>query len=49
MLSNKYLDGPSLVYVNVFVRSFSSIDDVKMVRFDFLKAVSQNTEMNDLI
>merc|ERR1719270_889222 len=23
-------DGPSLVYVNVFVRSFSSIDDVKM-------------------
>ena len=25
------LDGPSLVYVNVFVRSFSKIDDVKMV------------------
>ena len=24
-------DGPSLVYVNVFVRSFSKIDDVKMV------------------
>ena len=26
-----FSDGPSLVYVNVFVRSFSSIDDVKMV------------------
>ena len=25
-------DGPSYVFVNVFVRSFSSIDDVKMVR-----------------
>ena len=48
-ISNIFLDGPSLVYVNVFVRSFSSIDDVKMVRFDFLKALSQNTEMNDLI
>ena len=28
----KLSDGPSLVYVNVFVRSFSKIDDVKMVR-----------------
>ena len=28
-------DGPSYVFVNVFVRSFSSIDDVKMVR-DFI-------------
>ena len=25
------LDGPSMVYVNIFVRSFSKIDDVKMV------------------
>ena len=33
-----FSDGPSLVFVNVFVRSFSSIDDVKMVRFIFSKA-----------
>lgn len=46
---NIFLDGPSLVYVNVFVRSFSSIDDVKMVRFVFLKAPSQNSQMNDFI
>ena len=26
-----FSDGPSMVYVNVFVRSFSKIDDVKMV------------------
>lgn len=30
-------DGPSLVYVNVFVRSFSSIDDVKMVRIHLVE------------
>ena len=35
MKQNIFSDGPSLVYVNVFVRSFSSIDDVKMVRFNF--------------
>ena len=27
-----FSDGPSMVYVNVFVRSFSKIDDIKMVR-----------------
>ena len=32
-------DGPSLVYVNVFVRSFSKIDDVKMVKIDFISHV----------
>ena len=32
-------DGPSLVYVNVFVRSFSKIDDVKMVQIDFMSYV----------
>ena len=36
-ISCVFLDGPSLVYVNVFVRSFSSIDDVKMVRIVFSK------------
>ena len=30
--SHFFPDGPSYVFVNVFVRSFSSIDDVKMVR-----------------
>ena len=25
-------DGPSIVFVNLFVRSFEKIDDVKMVR-----------------
>ena len=32
-------DGPSLVYVNVFVRSFSKIDDVKMVKIDLISHV----------
>ena len=44
-ISGIFLDGPSLVLVNVFVRSFSSIDDVKMVRFIFPKAPSQNTKI----
>ena len=39
------LDGPSLVYVNVFVRSFSKIDDVKMVRasLDYIYTFSTGT------
>ena len=37
--SPKLSDGPSLVYVNVFVRSFSKIDDVKMVQIDFISYV----------
>ena len=28
-----FLDGATFVYVNVFVRSFSAINDVKMVGF----------------
>ena len=27
------LDGPSMVYVNIFVRSFSKIDDVKIISY----------------
>ena len=29
----KYLDLATIIFVNIFVRGFSDIDDVKMVRF----------------
>ena len=31
IVSNFFLDAATFVYVNIFVRSFSKIDDVKMV------------------
>ena len=35
-IPKSFSDGPSLIYVNVFVRSFSKIDDVKMVSVRYL-------------